>query len=423
MKKTTVMYSTLIAILFLSGCVTINPTEKLSSALKISAENKIKLKITDNAAKSNICFATDPLSTPIKTLAQNSVIQKLKEDLAVFKILNNKENTNLDESKFRLWFFQPGGFLATINELQNDLFSENVKLSKGDDELRKILLQYINAYLDGEFVLRNGAKLAMPGKSTVTYPSKPDSSTPPKLPAASVDNDTVTGLATVILEALFDHCLRTPVYGYTTQTENYKPIYVAQNPTDKDSKYNLIHYEKIVLDSDDFLFGEGNSNIPTALVSGQIDKVYMKKCDQMFGKDEEKKSEENEEKINKMCRKDNSHRFKEEFDNDETTGKMTGEKLLAIRRLTDLWSETNKIVAGSSFKSFGGLGFSFFGYLKFSFGDNDSLHRLVETIASVITRRETEHFLYRLVENKNNECNGNCQKEVTKMLKIIALKK
>ena len=90
MKKTTVMYSTLIAILFLSGCVTINPTEKLSSALKISAENKIELKITDNAAKSNICFATDPLSTPIKTLAQNSVIQKLKEDLAVFKILNNK---------------------------------------------------------------------------------------------------------------------------------------------------------------------------------------------------------------------------------------------------------------------------------------------------------------------------------------------
>lgn len=426
----------LIFIFMLIGCVTVNPTNKLASALgyskiklsdygkenlKKAAEDDAKLKSTEEAKalalkqikKENICGSTNTenLSPSIKNLLQNSLIKDLTINLSEFRALKPKlfsldqihyihqnelkslapriltvDNLfklnnilELNNSEFLLTLIQPGGwwgtggFLAAINQLSNDILENKIT---AEDDFEKLLRSYIIDYIDGKFVLRNGIRLTKPSGS-IAHERVPTAKGEKGIVHTSLDSSTVVGLTTVILEALFDYCLETPVFAYV----NGKDIYVQEYlPIDeRKDMFTLIYKIRKI---DDYLFGEENNNIPTA-------KEFLIDLNE--------------------CGKENAC-------------KITKNDVESIRRVSEFSAAISKSLVGAAFKSLGGGGLSFFGFFKFSFGDNESINQIVETATSVATRRKTEHILYELLNNEKSYVCGpseieNCANKVSNLLK------
>ncbi len=437
MKKIVITPVYLIAILILSGCVTINPTGKLVSALgnptikmtdkakektkqeakkeveKLSEERKKEVaetKVLKQKNKENICSFSDNnvLSPPVRKLLENSMIQDFSRNLSAFralvqeplplelvpyldkskfelfiqKLISPENKLDLNNSKFWLTLRQPagfmgaGGFLAAINQLSHDLLENHATSSH---EFEEMLRFYLLNYIDGKFVLRNGTQLAKPSGSITHERIKTDKDEK-GIVIASLDKSTVTGLTTVILEAIFDYCLETPAYAYKKRKPIYEQVYlkIEGHP----GKFNLVYQEKDPID--DYLFDD--AIIPTAT---------------MFNKELHSDLKEDCEK-GKICR-------------------MTENDVKRVRRVSDFSAEITTAVVGAAFKSLGGAGLSAFGFFKFSFGDNDSINQIVEAATSVATRRKTEHLLYELIENGESYSCGikeasNCSQKVQDLL-------
>lgn len=439
MKKITIISAYLTTIFILSGCVSVNPTGKLVAALgnptikmtekaKKEAQEQVEkegreIKLTEKEKKEaaeaeakkqknkeNICgFShSGSLSQPIKELLENSMIQDFKSNLSAFRALVQKpispeiilyldksefgalipklispENIlDLNKSEFWLTIRQPagfmgaGGFLAAINRLSNELLEKPTSGHEFEEMLRFYLLNYI----DGKFVLRNGTKLAKPSGS-ITHEKIQTDKGEKGIVSASLEKSTVTGLTTVILEAIFDYCLETPAYAYADKKKRpiYEPEYLEI--AGHSGKFNLVYQGKDPID--DYLFDD--AIIPTATM------------------------------FNIKLRSD----LKE--DCNKEICKMTANDIKRIRRVSDFSAETTTAVVGAAFKSLGGAGLSAFGFFKFSFGDNDSINQIVEAATSVTTRRKTEHLLYELIENGESYDCGNkgtdtCSEKVKKLL-------
>lgn len=418
MKKIAIISAYLIAIFILSGCVTIKPTEKLVKALgnptikvtdeaknevkkeaeKLSEEKKREVaeaKMLKQKNKENICGFSNKnaLSPPIKDLLEDSMIRDFSRNLSAFRelvqeplplepvsyldkskfeaLISRENKLDLEKSEFWLTLRQPtgfmgrGGFLATINQLSHDLLKND---AISGHEFEDMLRFYLLKYFDGKFVLRNGTQLAKPSGS-ITHEKIKTNKSEKGIVSTSLDKSTVTGLTTVILEAIFDYCLETPAYAYKKGIPIYEEEYleIAGHP----GKFNLVYLGKDPID--DYLFDD--AIIPTATKFNEELRSDLKDC-------EEKK----------IC-------------------KMTKDDVKRIRQVSDFSAETTSAVAGAALKSLGGFGLSAFGFFKFSFGDNDSINQIVEAATSVATRRKTEHLLYVLIENGESY---NCgKKEIT----------
>lgn len=438
MKKIVITSVYLLTILILSGCVTINPTGKLVSALgnptikmtdkakeetkqeakkkaeELSEEKKkeaAETKVLKQKNKENICGFSDKnvLSPPIKRLLENSMIQDFSRNLSAFralaqeplplelapyleksrfeelipKLISPENKLDLNKSEFWLTIRQPagfmgaGGFLAAINQLSHDLLESH---ATSGHEFEEMLRFYLLNYIDGKFVLRNGTQLAKPSGS-ITHERIQTDKGEKGIVSASLDKNTVTGLTTVILEAIFDYCLETPAYSYKDGKSIYEPDYMEI--AGQSGKFNLVYLKKDPID--DYLFDD--DIIPTATkFDEKLRKHFKEDCEE-----------------GKKC-------------------KMTEEDIKRIRRVSDFSAETTTAVVGAAFKSLGGAGLSAFGFFKFSFGDNDSISQIVEAATSVATRRKTEHLLYELIENgESYNCGieeaANCSKKVQDLLK------
>lgn len=263
-----------------------------------------------------------------------------------------------------------------------------------------MLQYYLYTYIDGEFVLKDGTKLAKPsGNITHDKVNSSDSSADAKNKntiSASLDNGTVAGLATVLLEALYDHCDATKTIAIKKGKTVYSPEYVE----DKSSGNYLMVYKQST--PDDYLFGDEN-NKPTSLayrmgeLKEDIDARYHYYiCDKedkdkpvaalMTAHDDKK---DISKKVVVKCKKD-----------------ISKEDILAIRKFTKAAAEMNKSIAGSTIKSIGGLGLSFGGFFKLSIGDNDSVKQIVETTATTTTKRVTESLMVKALIAERKECNG-----------------
>jgi len=199
MKKITIaFFISFISMSMLSGCVTISPTEKLASALggpiikrdpNLDSKNTIPKMIQK---KENICnpsvgiLSSLALSNTMGVNLRDSIkaldrplIQELVKNSSEFRMLDSdllSNEFNLEESKFKLIFWNPIGFINAIDELSNILLLNNHNSKKNiasgteyakSEELEKMLRFYVKEYLNGKFVLRDGTRLSKPdGKIT-----------------------------------------------------------------------------------------------------------------------------------------------------------------------------------------------------------------------------------------------------------------
>ncbi len=465
----------------LSGCVTISPTDKLTSALGGSV---IKLNNKSNSAtesgdkskkdfqdalekKRNICNPDlgilSGIGFPVDTMGLKDLIKPLDRPLTQDLVKNllalrmgmvdsNHPNNslNLAESEFRVWFWNPIGFLNAIDELSKSLLVNDFD---SKDELAKRLHSYLKTYLDGEFVLRDGTSISKPvGNITNKRITKKvdGKEVEETFLSTSLEIGTITGITTVILEAVFDHCLKTPVYASQNSKVMYKPYYrptgdiiedekgevikggviikVAEGEIIKDKEGEVIKIKegKLIKDGEgEFIKIKDGELIKDK--EGEVIKIkegeriqfwkvtellYVKGMvdDFFFGKD-------NYNQPTAATAKDSDLISYEPANNEEFI-----ENIQAIRRISNFAATTTKATVGASFKSIGGLGASFGGFFKFSIGDNDAINQIVETAASVAARRNTEYMLYKLMNDheKKYKCgeDNDCFTTVSNLLKI-----
>lgn len=342
------------------------------------------------------------LRDSIKAL-DRPLIQELVKNSSEFRMLGSdllSNEFNLEESKFKLIFWNPIGFINAIDELSNILLLNNHNSKKNiasgteyakSEELEKMLRFYVKEYLNGKFVLRDGTRLSKPDGKITHERAKvevDDKTVEKSFFVTSFEVSAITGLTTVLLEAFFDHCLKTPIYANEKHKAIYEPVY---EKTNKDSnKFNLFYEETKI---DDHFFSEENYNIPT------VAKFYIVES----------------EEIDYIVRKDRS-----EITNEE---KERIKNIQAIRRISNFSAVTTKAAVGATFKSLGGLGASFGGFFKFSLGDNEAINQIVETAASVAARRKTENILYSLLDNGQFYKCGTAENETSCLTKVQDLLK
>lgn len=488
MRKITIsFFISFIVMIVLSGCVTISPTDKLSSALGSSvikknnksnsdteSGDKSKKDFQDTLNKRNICNPDlgilGGIGLPVDTMNLKDLIKPLDRPLTQDLVKNllalrvgivdsNYPNNglNLAASEFRVWFWNPIGFLSAIDELSKSLL-ENDHDSR--DELAKRLHSYLKIYLDGEFVLRDGTTISKPGgnitnkRITKKVDGKEVEET---FLSTSLEIGTVTGLTTVILEAIFDHCLDTPVYAFRNNKVMYQPYYKPTGEIIIDKEGENINEGEIIRVNKGEIIKDKEGNIIKAkegevikIVEGELMKdedgelIKVRDGELVKAKEGEvlkiKKGELIKfKKVTELLYaqkkvddfffdRDNYNRPTAAVAKDinpisyKEVNKEFEENIQAIRRISNFAATTTKAAVGASFKSIGGLGASFGGFFKFSIGDNDAINQIVETAASVAARRNTEYMLYKLMNDNEKEymCgeNTDCFTTVSKLLKI-----
>lgn len=423
MKKNTMLcIISLGIILILSGCVTIDPTKKLARVLKDSDSSGVNLSKPKpdsmllmyslegegDKSKNGICTGPDAIEFDkrIKELANTDVMKNLRigfAELAKLDKLDKNDRVDFEKLSFLMgsedaigpfggglasWFggWVGGGLLRTINQVSTDLFfdikDQNTEEHRKDVFI-KLLRFYLTQYIGGKFVLRDGTKLAKPSGNIAHEKVATSDGKNKDIVSASLDQGTVSGLTTVVLEAVYDYCHGTKIVAIKDGKTNYIPYYGEIDSRTPDGKhlYNLAYTKK---DVDDYLFGEENNNTPTIVTFYE---EALKKDKEYF--------------MDYIC-KECDKRKKE---------------VSAIRKLSNLAANGSKTAAGTAAKSLGGLGASFGGFLKISIGDNDSVKQIVETVASVAAKRKTEYLLYAL--KANCETNNSCANNFNKLVDLV----
>ncbi|SHL17098.1 hypothetical protein SAMN05216428_101323 [Nitrosospira sp. Nsp11] len=235
------------------------------------------------------------------------------------------------------------------------------KIKDADDKLvfSKVLLTYAKTYYKGDFVLRDGTKLAKPSKS-IGFNQE-------GVFTVSTDNDALIGLTTVFLEALSEFAFPTPVTANSTNKISYKQSYNQTSKTiasKEDPKKLLPLYELLYLKEEDK---------PDYLTESNLQPTVLTLKDKFF----------------------NGPPLvaEKEFGISEI-------ELKAMRHISSNIADGSKMVLGTTLRSAGGAGLSFGAFAKLSIGDNDALVKIVETAIEVLSRRLLEYRLYKFLYNE-----------------------
>ena len=111
-------------------------------------------------------------------------------------------SVRLPEGKFR-------EFRDLLSDTRATLMDDVARGKAGEKKLDRILIAYLREYAAGEFVDRNGTEIAKPSLN------------------GGINNEAITGLATVFWEALFDFWTDVPVFVEREQEEEFKASYRA----------------------------------------------------------------------------------------------------------------------------------------------------------------------------------------------------
>lgn len=220
-----------------------------------------------------------------------------------------------------------------FDELDGQGSSESLAAGNQESTFGKRVRAYLRAYVNGSFVDRAGVKYSKP-----------------KLSKDGVDNDTITGLITVVLEAVFDAQFQTPVYAKSATADVFKevtkPVPASWGLPGKDLYIKV--FEKSSQTTESY-FTADNAK-PTALAFDASIKAAVA---------------------------------------DDKAPGVDAKELKATMTVTKLSGEQSKAISGLLIRSFGGLTAEFVIGGEFSVGDNESLAKVVEAVVATTARRVT----------------------------------
>lgn len=326
-----------------------NPGLNILSHQVLGDPLKTEQELLQMANKSSLkayFYDVAPLS---EDMQKSTLIKKIVQAV---KVKGNSDITSLDHSDF--YEFK----IALEKQLIRTLYDQNVREKILNAKKQNmivfdgILLKYVKAYIDGNFVLRNGTKL-----------SKPDGSINFKdgMINAAVDNDTVIGLTTVLFEALSEFLFPTPIFADVGGKKIFKQAPQDTGKDDDQNKkrlYQMFYHRELMNE-----YFTNTNNKPTA--------------EEFFG-------------VTQIAK-------------EEKEPGITKEELEVMRVYSDTAAEEAKGLSGVLFGNLGGMGVSFLGFAKFSVGDNEALGKVVQTVFSVITRRWFENSIYEFFKDYNKE--------------------
>lgn len=238
-------------------------------------------------------------------------------------------------------------FLEIVTKTSTRLIDqggEGASPSSRDRGFTRRWLYYLNQYVRGDFVDRMGARYSRPN-----------------LGLSGVDNESIVGIVTATLEALYDHSFALPVY--YTHREAFEPEFKKSEDEDPDLYRQVF---RKVLQRDYF---NTAGRIPTSV-----------------GFD------------------DNARPV-------ATGGRrgITESEVRAVQFVAGLSEEQSKALSGLLLRLFGDIEVSFVVGGHFSVGDNDTLARLAETVVGVSARRATEAAAYKFFEEYTSGTDGKLQ--------------
>ncbi|SCX61005.1 hypothetical protein [Nitrosospira sp. Nsp1] len=249
----------------------------------------------------------------------------------------------------------------------------------------KVLFTYAKAYYNGDFVLRDGTKLAKP--SVVVGFDKDG------VFSGSTDNDTLIGLTTVFLEAFAEFVFPTPVIVAAKKKPVYEVKYCLKNPKDSTSTKTATKTS-------------ANSKGEKIIC---IEDPQPREEDQLYELLYTRKKDDVTDYMNTSNLEPVVHTLKNSFFGKEVVLVEKGSKGIsavefkAMRHISGNVADGLKMVLGTSLRSLGGFGVSFGGFGKISVGDNDALTKIVETAIEVLSRRLVEYRFYKLFKEKELE--------------------
>lgn len=300
-------------------------------------KSKTELSQMSKASKPHISYYPDedPLSVEMR---DSAVVKKIIESWI------NKTDISLSRSDFADFAEALDKQLLRTSLDANVQNKISVARTNGQISFDDVLLRYAKAYIQGNFVLRDGTKLAKPSGS-ISFKDGAIN--------ASTDNDTLVGLTTVFFEAFYEFIFPTPVLADIGAIISYSqaPQDTGKNDSDNKRLYAMLYHQERTNN----YFSDTNS-VPT------VEKENLFPVEQIVS--------------------------------DGNSG-ISEKELKAIRYVSGILSEGSKSLSSVAFKNLGGIGVSFLGFVKLSLGDNDAVGKLVETSFAVFTRRSLENGLYR----------------------------
>jgi hypothetical protein len=433
----------------MSGCVTIkdpskhlteqkNPIFKLPWDIKKQKSHGLRILANQVLGRGHECQAAE--GTLAGHLKENMVprpsyeendLDPLSDEMAgsgaMKEFIKNQCGNGGDMHMFYsdMKGFIKTGFIEAMLKEYSRTFSDarvQVKINKARQEKKivfsDVFLRYAKAYHQGNFVLRDGTKLAPPS-SNVTFSDG-------VLFNVAIDDNTLTGLTTVFLEALFEFFFPTPIIAELNAETNYKQKWCVKRADGGKSKTTKLILTKSVSDDQNVITEKppcARIESASAINDNPIDQqlISQKSIGHNTIRDEAYVCEEGDKDPEKRKKQffemiyvaEISHQYfttsnlkptaqtLEQIDDfycpipvdNETVG-ISKNELKAIRLISSYVASGSKMVTGLGFRSIGGLGVSFGAFGKASIGDNDTLANIVETALEVFSRRLLEYELY-----------------------------
>jgi hypothetical protein len=274
----------------------------------------------------------DPLP---EALARTAYMEKLVR--ALLEASRGKGDTRVSVSQGELEEFAS----AVVDEVGALAISPSVQLDAirladaGTPTVGALMLAYLRAYYEGEFVDRSGSLYSKPELGN------------------KIGNDTIGAVISVVLEAFFDYAFKTPIYFEATT------VYVdsrAKGGEDDAGAWFLP--VKRPEQRKDYFTKEGRTPTVAAFMAFAEAPVA----------------------------------------GDGAEGVTKGEFKLA-RRVAGMAGDKAKGAAGLVVRSFGSLEVQFMIGGDFTFGDNDTFSKIVETTFEVSARRSTEALALRALKS------------------------
>lgn len=288
----------------------------------------------ENSCAAMALYESEPNPLP-DALAHTAYMEKLVR--ALLEASRGHGDTRVSVSQGELEEFASAvvdevGALAIAPSVQLDA----IRLADaGTPTIGVLMLAYLRAYYEGEFVDRNGSLYSKPELGN------------------KIGNDTISAVVSVVLEAFFDYAFRTPIYFEATT------VYVdsrAEGGVDDAGAWFLP--VKRPEQRKDYFTKEGR--VPTVA-------VFMTSAE-------------------------------EPVVGDGAKG-VTKEEFKLARRVAGMAGDKSKGAAGLVVRSFGSLEVQFMIGGDFTFGDNDTFSKIVETTFEVSARRSTEALALRALKS------------------------
>lgn len=147
-------------------------------------------------------------------IATSAVMAKLVRAVDA-SLAGDEDRAEVSFSKDDLIEFASASVLVSSRFFDMKTSPETGDRALGDPDFARTLRHYLRKYADGSFVDRTGGKMAKPQLG------------------ANIGNDTITGLTTVVLEAIFDYAFETPIAIKTTtktvKEEAWIPVDLGDN--------------------------------------------------------------------------------------------------------------------------------------------------------------------------------------------------